>query len=168
MESARLPGYVGEETRDHTNSADNQDALHSFATMKTALLLATLLATTVFALLPVRAAEPLITAQDLPRVRPVDPKDALKTFHLKPGFHLELVASEPNVSSPVALSFDERGRMFVVEMIDYSERHDQVPHLGCIRMLEDTNGDGVFDKSTLYADNLPWPTAVFCYGGGIF
>src|SRR5215831_3382152 len=116
----------------------------------------------------VRAADPVITAQDLPRVPAVEPKDALKTFRIKKGFHLELVASEPNVSSPVALCFDERGRMFVVEMIDYSERRDQLPHLGCIRMLEDTDGDGVFDKSTLYADNLPGPTAVFCYGGGIF
>jgi putative membrane-bound dehydrogenase-like protein len=116
----------------------------------------------------IKGAEPQITAEDLPRVPAVEPKDALQTFRIKKGFHLELVATEPNISSPVALSFDERGRMFVVEMIDYSERRDQVPHLGCIHLLEDTNGDGVYDKSTLYADNLPWPTAVFCYGGGIF
>jgi putative membrane-bound dehydrogenase-like protein len=81
---------------------------------------------------------------------------------------VELVASEPLISSPVALSIDERGRMFVVEMIDYSERREITPHLGRIVMLEDTNGDGVYDKSTVYADNLPWPTAVFCYDGGIF
>jgi putative membrane-bound dehydrogenase-like protein len=115
-----------------------------------------------------KAAEPLVTAQDLPRVPAVEPKGAPKTFRVKPDFHLELVASEPNVCSPVALSFDERGRMFVVEMIDYSERREQIPHLGRIRLLEDTDGDGVFDKSTVYADHLPWPTAVFCYGGGIF
>ncbi len=117
---------------------------------------------------PTRAAEPAITAADLPRMPAVEPKDAPKTFQVKPGFHIELVASEPLVASPVALSFDERGRMFVVEMIDYSERRDEVPHLGRIRMLEDTNGDGVFDKSTVFADNLPWPTAVFCYHGGVF
>ena len=63
------------------------------------------------------------------------------------------------------MCFDENGRLFVVEMIDYSERRDE--RLGRIRMLEDLDGDGHFDKSTVFADNLPWPTAVFCYGGGI-
>lgn len=80
---------------------------------------------------------------------------------------MELAASEPNVMSPVAMAFDERGRLFVVEMIDYSERRDVIPHMGRIRMLEDKKGNGFFDKSTVYADNLPWPTAVFCYDGGI-
>ncbi len=81
---------------------------------------------------------------------------------------MELVAAEPNVVSPVALSFDENGRMFVVEMIDYSERRDELPHLGRIRLLEDLDGDGVYEKSTIFAMNLPWPTAIFCYDGGIF
>src|SRR5436190_14759546 len=115
-----------------------------------------------------KAAEPTITAQDLPRVPAVEAKNVLSTFQIEKGFHLELVAAEPLISSPVAMAFDERGRLFVVEMIDYSERREQVPHLGRIRLLEDTNGDGVFDKSGIYADNLPWPTGVFCYDGGIF
>ena len=114
------------------------------------------------------AVEPELTAKDMPRIPAVEAKDAVKTFEVKKGFHIELVASEPLVVSPVAMCFDERGRLFVVEMIDYSERRDESPHLGRIRMLEDTNGDGIFDKSTIYADNLPWPTAVFCYGDGIF
>ena len=114
------------------------------------------------------AAEPTVTSNDLPRIPAVEARDTVKTFQVKEGFRIELVAAEPNIASPVALSFDEHGRMFVVEMIDYSERRDELPHLGRIRMLEDTNGDGVFDKSTVFADNLAWPTAVFCYGGGIF
>jgi putative membrane-bound dehydrogenase-like protein len=81
---------------------------------------------------------------------------------------LEIAACEPNIASPVAMAFDENGRLFVVEMIDYSERREETPHLGRIRMLEDTDSDGVYDKSTVFADNLPWPTAVFCYDGGIF
>src|SRR5579859_3592779 len=117
---------------------------------------------------PAQGAEPAITAQDLPRVPAVEPNEVLGTFHIKPGFHLQLVAAEPQIASPVAMAFDERGRLFVVEMIDYSERREQVPHLGQIRLLEDTNGDGVFDKSTVYAADLPWPTGVFCYQGGIF
>src|SRR5215467_7767101 len=115
-----------------------------------------------------QAAEPTVTSNDLPRFPPHDPKEALKTFKVKPGFHLEITACEPNIASPVAMCFDENNRLFVVEMIDYSERREEMPHLGRIRMLEDTDGDGFFDKSTIFADNLPWPTAVFCYDGGIF
>lgn len=133
--------------------------------MKIRALLTGLLA--VFLSPYIYAAEPELTAKDLPRPPFVPPKDAVSTIHVRPGFHVELVASEPNVASPVAMCFDERGRLFVVEMIDYSERRDEIPHLGRIRMLEDTDGDGIFDKSTIYADNLPWPTAVFCYNGGV-
>lgn len=114
------------------------------------------------------AAEPTLSSNDLPRFPPVPPARALQTFEVKKGFHLELVASEPNVVSPVAVSFDENGKMYVVEMIDYSERRDETPHLGRIRLLEDLDGDGVYEKSTIFATNLAWPTAVFCYGGGIF
>src|ERR1043166_5860790 len=83
------------------------------------------------------AAEPTVSSNDLPRFPAIEPKDALKTFQIKKGFHLEIAACEPNIASPVALSFDENGRLFVVEMIDYSERREEVPHLGRIRMLED-------------------------------
>src|SRR3954470_8319584 len=123
-----------------------------------------ILITPTFSLLSV---EPTVSSNDLPRFPPVPPAQALKTFKMKPGFHMEIVAAEPDVVSPVAVSFDEHGRMYVVEMIDYSERRDEIPHLGRIRLLEDTNGDGVFDKSSVFADNLPWPTAVICYDGGI-
>jgi putative membrane-bound dehydrogenase-like protein len=111
------------------------------------------------------SAEPEVDAKDLPRLKPTPIADALKTFTVKKGFHLELVAGEPLVVSPVALSFDENGRMYVVEMIDYSERRDE--RLGRIRLLEDTNGDGIYDKSTVFATDLPWPTGVICYDGGI-
>jgi putative membrane-bound dehydrogenase-like protein len=72
------------------------------------------------------------------------------------------------VAAPAALAFDERGRLFVAEMRDYPDRREQSPHLGQIRMLEDMDENGVFQTSTVYADNLPWPSAVACYGGGIF
>jgi putative membrane-bound dehydrogenase-like protein len=114
------------------------------------------------------AAEPTVTSNDLPRFPANEPRDALKTFKVKPGFHLEIAACESNIASPVAMCFDENNRLFVVEMIDYSERREETPHLGRVRMLEDTDGDGVFDKSTVFADNLPWPTAVFYYNGGLF
>src|SRR3954454_18729048 len=119
-------------------------------------------------LLALLGAEPAVDSKDLPRVPPTEPADALKTFTVREGFKLELAAAEPLVVDPVAMTFDENGRLFVVEMIDYSERREETPHLGRIRMLEDTDGDGVFDKSTVYADNLAWPTALFYYNGGLF
>jgi putative membrane-bound dehydrogenase-like protein len=102
----------------------------------------------------------------LPRIPPHEPADALKTFRLLPGFRLEQVAAEPLVIDPVALSFDENGRLYVVEMRGYSEQDKE--RLGRVVLLEDTDGDGRFDKSTVFLDKLSWPTAVFCYDGGVF
>ncbi|MEP6664304.1 MAG: PVC-type heme-binding CxxCH protein, partial [Verrucomicrobiota bacterium] len=113
------------------------------------------------------AAPPELDAKkDLPRIPAVESTNALKTFLIKKGFRLELVAAEPEVIDPIALSFDENGRMFVVEMNDYSERREE--KLGRIRLLEDTDGDGRFEKATVFADHLQWPTAVICYDGGVF
>jgi putative membrane-bound dehydrogenase-like protein len=111
-------------------------------------------------------AGPEVDPADLPRIPPTPPEKALGTFKIKSGFKLEIAACEPEVVDPVALSFDENGRMFVIEMRDYSERRDE--RLGRVRLLEDTDNDGRFEKSTVYAEDLPWPTAVICYGGGVF
>ncbi|MEW6156511.1 MAG: PVC-type heme-binding CxxCH protein [Verrucomicrobiota bacterium] len=113
-----------------------------------------------------QAAEPSIGPQDLPRIAPTEPERVLQTFRVKEGFVIELAAAEPLVVDPIAMSFDEDGRLYVVEMRDYSERRDE--RLGRIRLLEDTNDDGRFDKSSIFVEGLPWPTAVFCYEGGVF
>ncbi len=111
-------------------------------------------------------AEPQADVKDLPRIPATEPEDAIETFEIRPGFELQLAAHEPEVVDPIAMCFDEDGRMFVVEMRGYSERRDD--ELGRIRMLEDTDGDGVYEKATVYLDKLKWPTAVLCYQGGIF
>jgi putative membrane-bound dehydrogenase-like protein len=113
-------------------------------------------------------AGPPLTQKDLPRVPPVEATNALKTFQIKRGFHLQLVAAEPLVMDPIAMCFDENGRLFVIEMRDYSEMREVHPHLGRIRMLEDTNGDGIFDKATIFADDLPWPTGLIWCNGGLY
>jgi putative membrane-bound dehydrogenase-like protein len=102
----------------------------------------------------------------LPRIPPHAPADALKTFKTLPGFRVEQVAAEPLVTDPVAMSFDENGRLYVVEMLDYSEQDRAM--IGRVRLLEDTDGDGRFDKATVFLDKLSWPTAVTCYAGGVF
>jgi len=89
-------------------------------------------------------------------------------FQIRPGFRIELVAAEPLVESPVALAFDEKGRLFVAEMRDNPDHHAERPLVGRIRVLDDTNGSGVYNSSTIYADDLAWPSAVACYGGGVF
>lgn len=114
------------------------------------------------------SAEPEADPAELPHFPALSPEEALKTFKLRPGFRLELVAAEPLVRDPIELCFDEDGRMFVVEMIDYSELRDVTPHLGRIRLLEDTDGDGRVDRSRVFADDLPWPTAVFWANGGVY
>ena len=113
-------------------------------------------------------AAALDPARDLPRYPPVEPADAVATWKVKPGFRLDLVAHEPLVQDPVALTFDERGRMFVCEMIDYSERRDVTPHLGRISVLEDRDGDGRYETSTVFADDLPLPTGLIWANGGLF
>ena len=115
---------------------------------------------------PVRAAEPSLAAQDLPRIPATEPSQAPSTFRVRRGFQLELVGAEPLVADPIAMAFDENGRLYVVEMRDYSERRDE--RLGTVRLLEDTNADGRFDKSSVFVKDLPWPTAVICYDGGVF
>jgi putative membrane-bound dehydrogenase-like protein len=97
------------------------------------------------------------------------PAEALKTFETIPGFHLEPVATEPLVHSPVAAAFDEDGNLYVAEMIDYpyKPRPGKDP-LGAVRRLRDTDGDGQFDRSDIVADKLLWPTGVAPWKGGVF
>jgi len=108
-------------------------------------------------------------ASKLPRIKPLTPAESLKQFQLKKGFHVEVVAAEPFVRDPVAVDFDEHGRMFVCELPEYNgyaiEDFDED---GFIRMLEDKDGDGRFETSTIFADDLDYPTAVACWDGGLF
>ena len=87
----------------------------------------------------------------------LSPAEELKTFYMPPGYHVELVASEPLVEAPVALDWDLQGRLWVVEMPGFmanltgSNEHDP---MGRVVVLEDTNHDGVMDKRTVFADHM--------------
>jgi putative membrane-bound dehydrogenase-like protein len=105
-------------------------------------------------------------SDELPRIPPKSPREALATFQVAAGFRIEQVAAEPLVASPVAVSFDENGRLYVVEMRGYSENYGD--QLSRVRLLEDTDGDGRYDKANVFVGGLRWPTAVFCYDGGVF
>lgn len=107
-----------------------------------------------------------LSAEEFPRVPATEPVDALGTFETAEGFRLVLAAHEPDVVDPIAMVFDERGRAWVIEMRGYSERREE--SLGRIRILEDTDGDGRFDQSTVFRDGLKWPTALLPYQDGAF
>ena len=105
-------------------------------------------------------------SDELPRIEANSPEQSHKLLHALPGFEIQLAACEPQVVDPIACSFDERGRLYVICMRDYSEQeHDQ---LGEVRLLEDADNDGVYERSTIFIDKLSWPTAIICYDGGVF
>lgn len=103
---------------------------------------------------------------ELPRVAPTPPEEALGTFQIADGYAMELVASEPLIGTPVAIEWDATGHLFVCEMRGYSENRDD--GISTIGLLQDTDGDGIFDKRTDFATGLLWPTAIFPYDGGLF
>src|SRR3954468_14864552 len=94
----------------------------------------------------------------------VSPLEALHTFQLPQGFKIELVASEPMISDPVAMEVDENGNMYVVEMHGYPL---DKKGSGVIKFLKDTNGDGLPDKSEVFADDLGLPTGIMKWKKGI-
>ena len=97
------------------------------------------------------------------------PAQEKSTFKIEPGFTIELVASEPMVQEPVAMSFDGDGRLWVVEMRGFMpdiNGKGEAEKSGRISILEDQNGDGVMDKSTVYLDGLILPRALGLIKGG--
>jgi glucose/arabinose dehydrogenase/mono/diheme cytochrome c family protein len=107
-----------------------------------------------------RDASGRILVNPHPDPNPESPQEEMKHIYVPKGYHLQLVASEPMVSQPVAIAWDGDARMYVAEMntymLDVNGTGEQ--NKNCrIKLLEDTNGDGVMDKVTIFADNLVLP-----------
>lgn len=96
---------------------------------------------------------------------PCRPDEALGTFQIEQGFRIERFASEPDIADPVAIEFDEVGRIFTVENSGYPLNVDE--KVGRVKLLTDTDGDGLPDRTTLFADGLTMPTGVMAWQGGI-
>ena len=99
----------------------------------------------------------------------LSPEKELATFQVEPGFKVQLVASEPMVQDPVVISFDEDGRLWVVEMRGFMSDIDGTTEkepVGRVSILEDTDGDGQMDVSTIYIDSLIMPRALAVVKGG--
>src|SRR5437867_2297897 len=103
-----------------------------------------------------------------PEERAMSPEDSLKAMHLSEDFHVELFAREPEVMSPVEMAFDENGKVYVAEMLDYPEDPPPgKPARSRIRLLQDTDGDGRIDRSTVFAENLLAVSGFMPWNGGL-
>jgi putative membrane-bound dehydrogenase-like protein len=100
---------------------------------------------------------------------PLTPEEAAKSFTVPEGFEVRLFASEPMVINPVAMTWDERGRLWVVELFEYpmGAKPGEKPR-DQIKILEDTDRDGRADKVTVFADGLNLATGILVGHGGVF
>ncbi|SHI98655.1 PVC-type heme-binding CxxCH protein [Pseudozobellia thermophila] len=100
---------------------------------------------------------------------PLSPEESAKLIQVPAGFKLELFASEPDIINPIAMNWDEKGRLWVIETVDYPNtvRNDQGVGDDKVKILEDTDGDGKADKVTVFAENLNIPTSFAFVNGGI-
>ncbi|WP_420146880.1 DUF7133 domain-containing protein [Spirosoma sp.] len=93
------------------------------------------------------------------------PEQSLRLFRVPKGYHMKLVASEPMVREPVAIAWDGNARMYVTEMDTYMQDADATGEhepISRIMLLEDTNGDGKMDKSSVFIDKLMLPRMILC------
>ena len=134
-----------------------QPATQRLQTAGTALVLACLLGTA-------RAAD----TSAMTTAKPLTPQQALASLQVEAGLRVELAAAEPLTASPCAVAWDERGRMFVAENRGYPVGPGtNQPPAGVIAMLEDTDGDGTYDKRTEFATGLTFPNGLLCWRGGL-
>src|SRR6187401_891588 len=119
-----------------------------------------------------------LTLAQPPEIKsPLSPEDSLKHFQLDPLLSIELVAAEPQVVDPVAIRFDEDGRLWVAEMRDYplgpikktygKRTEKDAEPLSQIKILEDKDGDGRYETATVFADKLLFVTGLQPWKGGV-
>lgn len=97
---------------------------------------------------------------------PFSPQESLENLVIADGFEIELIASEPLIRDPVDMAFDANGQLYVVEMPVYPSRRAGSPPSNII-LLTDTDDDGVYDKRTVFAEDLPFVNGVMPWKDGI-
>jgi putative heme-binding domain-containing protein len=118
-------------------------------------------------LLPSVAQEVIPHRQDKPPNQPYTPEEAVSRMTVPEGFNVELVAAEPDLVNPIAMTFDDRGRIWVTESLEYPRKSAGVGR-DRIKILEDTQGRGRADKVTTFLEGLNIPTGVAVGYGGVW
>lgn len=116
---------------------------------------------------PKKPAGVIPHAQDKPPGPALTPAEAIKKMTVPQGFSVELVASEPDLVNPVAMTFDERGRIWITESLEYP-RLSAGPGRDRIKVFEDTDGDGTYEKVTIFAEGLNIPSGIAVGHGGVW
>ncbi|MDH3582927.1 MAG: ThuA domain-containing protein, partial [Phycisphaerae bacterium] len=99
---------------------------------------------------------------------PLKPKDSMDYIEVEPGFDLQLFAAEPDIVKPMAFTWDHRGRLWLLESVDYPNTlTEQEKGSDRIKICEDTDGDGRADKFTVFAEGLNIPTGLTFANGGL-
>ncbi len=98
---------------------------------------------------------------------PLSPEESMKHIQIPVDFNLELYAAEPNVMHPIAMTWDEKGRLYVLITKDYPNERKEDGGSDYILLCEDTNKDGKADKFTKWADGLSIPTGMVFGNGGM-
>ena len=98
---------------------------------------------------------------------PLSPEESVKFIQVPVDFNLQVFASEPNVMHPIAMAWDERGRLYVLVTKDYPNERKETGGSDYILLCEDTNKDGKADKFTKWADGLSIPTGMVFANGGL-
>ncbi|MCF0039189.1 PVC-type heme-binding CxxCH protein [Dyadobacter fanqingshengii] len=99
----------------------------------------------------------------------LSPAESNKLTQIPADFEIQLFAAEPDITNPIAMAWDEKGRLWVVESVDYPNTFKETDGAANdrIKICEDTNGDGKADKFTVFADKLNIPTSMVFSNGGI-
>lgn len=113
---------------------------------------------------PAAATNPADTEHvDIPQVHMHSPAEEIAMTRLPPGYHVELIASEPDIIAPVCLAWDGDGCMYAAEMqtymLDIDASHEHTPKSRVIR-FEDTHGNGTYDRHTVFVDHMTLPRMI--------
>ena len=109
-----------------------------------------------------------VPPSDVVRFAGLSPEEAVKAITLPPGFSAQLFAGEPDVKQPIAFAIDHRGRLWVAEAYTYPRRAPEGEGKDRILILEDTNGDGRFDKRAVFLDGLNLISGLEVGFGGVW